>query len=91
MTLSNITSIYKRSGSKQDMSNQRAIFSLTIYKTVLDNLLLNDLYNDVDNGMSESNIGGRRKRMAKDHLYVLYGVINSVNNDKNEDSIDVLV
>ena len=91
MTLSNITSIYKRSGSKQDMSNQRGIFSLTIFKKILDNLLLNDLYNDVDNGMSESNIGGRRKRMAKDHLFVLYGVINSVNNDKNEDSIDVLV
>ena len=41
--------------------------------------------------MSESNIGGRKNRMAKDHLFILYGVINSVNNDKSEESIDVLV
>ena len=42
MNLSNITSIKKKQSSKQDMDGQRGIFSLTIFKKILDNLLKND-------------------------------------------------
>ena len=41
---SNITSIYKRSGSKEDMNNQRGIFNLTVLRKIADNLLYNDLH-----------------------------------------------
>ena len=35
--------------------------------------------------MTESNIGGRKKRMAKDHLFILYGLINDVVNGNGND------
>ena len=28
--------------------------------------------------MSDSNVGGRKKRNIRDHLFIVYGVINSV-------------
>ena len=40
--------------------------------------------------MSDSNIGGRRGRMAKDHLFVVYGIINSVKN-KEDEEVDMQV
>ena len=91
MKLANITSIYKGKFSKLDMGNQRGIFGLTIFKKILHNLILNDLYDDIDKNMTDSNIGGRKKRMPADHLFVLYGIMDSVLNDKNKDPIDILV
>ena len=52
---------------------------------------MNDLYDDINKGMSESNVGGRKKRSAKDHLFILHGIINSINNDKTDDEVDVMV
>ena len=88
--LSNITTISKP-GSKQDMNNQRGIFGMTVWKRILENLLYDELYEIIDDNMSESNIGGRRKRMAKDHLFLVYGVINEViNGDGNPVEIMVM-
>ena len=82
MCNSTITSISKRKASRLDMDSQRGIFSLTIWKKILDNLLLNDLYKDIDENMSESNIGGRKKRMAKDNIFILHSVITTIKNYK---------
>ena len=90
MTLSDITSIYKRSGSKQEMDNQRGIFNLTIFKKLMDYLLFEEMYDGIDAVISDSNIGGRKERMAKDHLFVAYGFINSVKNDDDE-SIEIQI
>ena len=93
LTLSNITSIYKKKGSRLDMTNQRGIFSLTILKKLLDYLIFEDIYTDIDPRMTDSNIGGHKKRMAKDHLFVLYGIINNVVNGKKgeEEELDIQI
>ena len=70
------------------MNNQRGIFSLTTFKKVLDYLLYNEFYDIIDKSMTDSNIGGRKGRMAMDHLFVVYGIINNVVNE-NEEEIDI--
>ena len=40
--------------------------------------------------MTDSNIGGRRGRMAQDHLFILYDIMNSVING-DEEPVEVLV
>ena len=90
MTLQNITTIFKSKGSRLDMNSDRGIFLLTIMKKILDKLLYNDNYNDIDKNMSDSNIGSRKKRNAKDHLLIIHGVINSVIKGK-EDPIDIQI
>ena len=49
-----------------------------------------DNFKDLDNGMSDSNIGSRKNRNIKNHLFIIYGVINYVVNGK-EDPIDLQI
>jgi hypothetical protein len=78
MTLSNITTIYKNNGSRLDLENDRGIFILTTMKKILDKLIYSDNYDDIDDHMTDSNIGARKKRNIRNHLMIIYGVINSV-------------
>ena len=78
MALANITSIWKSKGSRFSLENDRGIFILTVLKKILDKLIYLDNYKDLDQNMSDSNIGARRRRNIKDHLLIIHGVINSV-------------
>ena len=78
MTLSNITSIFKNKGSRHVLENDRGIFIQTTFKKILDKLIYEDVFKHIDINMSDSNIGGRKQRNIRDHLFVLYAVINSV-------------
>ena len=89
ITLSNITTIFKK-GSRFDLNNDRGIFILTVLKKILDKLIYGDLYGELDRNMSDSNIGGRRKRNIKDHLFIIYGIINSVIKG-DEECIDIQI
>ena len=88
MILENITTIFKNKGSRFDMDNDRGIFILTVLKKILDKLVYNDNYNDIDINMSDSNIGARKDRNIKNHLFMIYGIINSVIKG-NQEPIDL--
>ena len=77
MELANITSIYKNKGSKLDLNNDRGIFSVTQVRTIIDKLIYNDFYEIIDDNLSDSNVGGRKKRNIRDNLFIVYGVINN--------------
>ena len=53
----NISSIYKRKGSRNDFSNYMGIFRVTILREVLDNLIYNDEYQNIDDNLTDSNVG----------------------------------
>ena len=72
---SDITSIWKNKGSKMDFANDRGIFILSIFRKILDKLLFINLYPSIEKGMSDSNIGARKNKNVRNHLYVVYGVI----------------
>ena len=74
----NITSIYKKSGSRLSLDNDRGIFILCVLKKIIDRMLYNDMYEEIDMNMSDSNIGGRKNKNIKNHLFIIYGIINSV-------------
>ena len=88
LTHSNITSIFKNKGSRLMLENDRGIFLQPALKKIMDKLIYYDLFEDIDRNMSESNIGARKKRNIRDHLFILYSVINSVLKD-NTDCIDI--
>ena len=78
MQLANITTIFKNKGSRLDMSNDRGIFILPVLRKILDKLTYNDKYPDLDIAMSDSNIGARKNKHIRNHLFIIHGVINSV-------------
>lgn len=90
MRLSNITSIYKNKGDRRDLNNDRGIFILTCIRSILDKLIYEDEYETFDKNMSDSNIGARKHKNIRNHLFIVYGVINHVIEEK-QDPIDIQV
>ena len=86
----NIVTIFKNKGSWLEMNNDRGIFILTTLKKILDNLIYLDKFEELDRNMSDSNIGARKGRNVKDHLFLIYGIINSVVNG-NESCVDIQI
>ena len=64
------------------MNNDRGIFILTLFKKVLDKLIYIDNFKDIDARMSDSNIGARRNRNIKNHLFIIYGIITQLSKAK---------
>ena len=57
-----------------------AFFVLTIFRKILDRLIYNDKYPSIEEKMSDSNIGARKGKNIRNHLFIIYSVINSVIN-----------
>ena len=75
-----ITSLYKLRGQKSDFANQRGVFNLSKVRSILDKILYDDVYDHIDDKLSCSNIGGRKGRNIRDHLFTVYAIINDVIN-----------
>ena len=75
---SDITSIYKKKGSRLDMENDRGIFGLNVLKKIIDKITYLEKYPLLDANMSDSNVGAWKKRNIKNHLFMIHGIINSI-------------
>ena len=60
------------------MENERGIFGLTVTRMILDKLIYKEEYDTIESNMSDSNIGARKKKNIRNHLFIIYGIINSV-------------
>ena len=58
----NITSIFKNKGSKTDFDNYRGIFRVIILRSILERLIYNDEYTNIDENLTDANVGARKKR-----------------------------
>ena len=82
---STITSIWKKKGNKTDLNNDWGIFNVTKIRSILDKLVYNNIYEVVDKSMSSSNIGARKNRNIRDHLFVINAILNEAKNAPNKD------
>ena len=80
----NITSLYKNKGSRKDFMNYRGVFRVTVFRSILDRLMYNDLYATVDSHLTDGNVGTRKARNIRDNIFILGAVINSVTNGAEE-------
>ena len=87
VTFTDITSIYKSKGLKSDLDNDRGIFGVSKVRSILEKLMYQDKYEIIDEAMSDSNVGGRRRRNIRDNLFVIYAAINE--SIRNKKSIDI--
>ena len=65
-----------KAGNKNmhNIQNQRGIFLISVYRSILMKLLLKDEYKTIDSFMSDSNVGGRKGRRAQDHIFIVNGI-----------------
>ena len=90
LEICNISSIYKNKNSRNDFENYRGIFRVPILRAILDKLIYNDEYENIDDTLTDSNVGARRGRNIRDNIFVLNAITNAVVKGKSED-IDVQV
>ena len=75
-------------GSWLCLDSDRGIFVINILKRIIDRLIYNDKYEQIGRNMSDSNIGGRRKKNIKNHLFIIHRIINAVIEGDSE-AIDI--
>ena len=78
MLLENIVCLYKGKGPRDELENERGIFILNIIRNIKDRLVYNDIYDQVEQNMSDSQVGAQRDKGIRNHLFILYSIINSV-------------
>ena len=71
-----ITAIPKKKKSPLDLSSLRGIFLVPKLKVVFMKLVYNSVINIIEDNLSLSNIGARKKKSPRDHLFVVYSVIH---------------
>ena len=78
LELCNISSIWKSKGSRNNFEFYRGVFRTTIFRSILDKLIYNDEYKNLDNNLTDSNVGARKNRNIRDNIFVLNAILNSI-------------
>ena len=76
LDLSNVSTIYKGKGSKQDVINLRGIFKLPIVRNLLDRLVYFDEKDLISESMGHFQVGNQKGRNIRDHTLVVHAVVN---------------
>ena len=87
LTQTSITSIFKNKGNRNDLENDRGIFGVSKIRSIIEKLIYEKVYDKIDQNMTDSNVGARRKRNIRDNLFVLYSTINEA--IRNKKDIDI--
>ena len=62
---------------------------MTVFRRILMKMIYNDKYALLDRSMSDSNVGARRGKNIRNHIFVINGIINDVLSSKEKTPIDV--
>ena len=90
LELCNISSLWKKRGSRSDFDSYRGIFRVTIFRSILDRLIYNDEYENIDANLTDCNVGARKQRNIRDNTFVINAIMNSIKK-KNEEPVDFQV
>ena len=84
LELCNISSIWKLKGPRNRFSSYRGIFRVSIFRAILDRLIYNDEYENIESNLTDSNVGARKMRNIRDNIFVLNAITNSSKNTSEE-------
>ena len=91
MRFANISAIYKGRGIVSDLDSDRGIFLVTIFRTILMKLIYKDKYDIIEGSMSDSNIGARKKKNIRNHIFIVNSIIHDVLSNKSNEPVDIMV
>ena len=91
MRCADISAIYKGKGEITDLDSDRGIFIVTIFRYILMRLIYKDKYDVIEESMSDSNIGARKEKNIRNHIFVVNSIMHDVLNKKSNEPIDIMV
>ena len=89
--LADVATIYKGKGEKSRLENDRGIFIVTILRSILMKLIYLDEYEVIDSSMSDSQIGARKGKNIRNHIWMVNGVICDVLSKGKKKPIDIQI
>ena len=75
--LCNVTNIYKNKGARNSYDSYRGVFRTLVLRNILDRMIYNDMYETVDNALTDCNVGSRKRSNIRDNLFVIYAILNA--------------
>ena len=84
LELCNISSLWKKKGSRNEFDFYRGIFRVTIFRSILDRLIYNDEIAKIDANLTDSNVGGRKHRNISDNIFVMNAILNNIRKENGE-------
>ena len=63
---------------------------MTVFRNILDRLIYNDEYQNIEEGLTDSNVGARKSRNIRDNIFVLSAALNEVLNG-DADAVDIQI
>ena len=91
MRLADISTIYKGKGKKCELINDRGIFVVTILRSILMRLIYLEYYSQLDESMSDSQVGSRKGKNIRNHIWIVNGIIADVLSSKSKKPIDLQI
>ena len=86
MRKADVSTIYKGKGEKSDLNNDRGIFIVSVFRSLLMKLIYLDIYETIDSSMSDSQIGSKQNTNIRNHIWVLNSIICDVLSSKKKKS-----
>ena len=91
VTMADVATIYKGKGEKCDLQNDRGIFLVTVFRSILMRMIYLEKYEELDLSMSDSQVGGRKGKSVRNHIWVLNGVICDVLSSEKQTPVDLQI
>ena len=89
--MADVATIYKGKGEKSDLKNDRGIFIVSVFRSILMRMIYLDKYSCLDDSMSDAQVGGRKGRSVRNHIWVLNAVICDILSKKSKTPIDLQI
>ena len=89
--MADISTIYKGKGSKSELVNERGIFVVSILRNILMRLIYLDYYPILEKSMSDSQVGARKGKSIRNHIWIVHGIITDVINGKKKKPVDIQI
>ena len=89
--MKNITPIFKGKGSRANPENDRGVFNCIILNSILQKLLLKSNYDQIDENLTDSNVGSRKNKNIRNNTFIVNAVILEANANKAKSSVDIQI
>ena len=76
LRICNVTNAYKNKGDQSSFDSYRGLFRTPVFRNILDKLLYFDLYETIDESLTDCNVGSRKRRNIRDNLFVINAISN---------------
>ena len=90
MKTANITILHKKN-SKVDLNNWRGVFVTSVVRGIMMKLIYERSYEKVDKNMTDAQIGARKRKSVRNHLFVLNAMMSDVMSSNKKEPVDLNV